>query len=149
MRFFGILFLVAIFLASGANKIADPAPIGKYISSSPSVQHVLKLAGVKLAASDFVLLAQVTGGFMVAASTFIILGVARGFFAFLLALQLLVITVLMHVDITKPESLLSNQTEFVNVLKNLSIFGGLIIVATLRSPKAAPAQAATNAKKRQ
>jgi uncharacterized membrane protein YphA (DoxX/SURF4 family) len=146
-RFIGLVFLVAVFVLSGYNKIVDPTGPANYLAKSNFpliVNEALKLVDIKykLTAQDYVLLIRVTGGIFVSFSAFIVLNVGRSFFSFLLALFLAFITVSFHVTLPKPET--TPVADQIQVLKNLAIIGGLLFVAGSRGSRkvAAPAVAA-------
>lgn len=131
-RFIGLVFLVAVFVLSGYNKIVDPTGPASYLAKSnfPLIfNEALKLVDLKykLTSQDYVLLIRVTGGIFVSFSAFIVLNVGRSFFSFLLALFLAFITVSFHVTLPKPET--TPVAEQIQVLKNLAIIGGLLFVA--------------------
>ena len=147
------ILLVAIFLASGAHKLNEPQAVGEYIKSSPSVQLALEKAKFTPTTEEYTMAAQAVGGFQVACATFIILGLGRSFFATILAFSVLAITACMHIDLNQPEAILKNQAEMIHVLKNLSIFGGLMVLACgncgTKCPPAASTKAPSPNKKRQ
>lgn len=138
MRFIGLVFLVAVFVASGLNKILTPTEPAGYLAKSnfPLIfNEALKLVDLKykLTTQDFILLIRVTGGIFVSFSAFIILGVGRSFFSYLLALFLAFITVSFHVSL--PNVAATSVNDQIQVLKNLAIIGGLLFVAGSGSRK--------------
>lgn len=151
-RLLGILALTAIFLLAGADKIQSPAKTVSMIKSG-NFPKLLKLADLPaLGTPELTLLAQIVGAVQVAASAFIIVGFARRFFAHVLALLVIGITVCQHVNVFNP--LATSEAELINVLKNLAIVGALWILAApapRASRAAAPAAqvASQNSKKKQ
>lgn len=135
LRFLGLVCLLTVFLASGYNKVTAPKEQAVYLSKSNFgviFSAVAKQIGIsyKLTPADYVLLVQVAGTVFISFSLFILLGVGRSFFSILLALGLAFITVCFHVNIANPAA--TPVPEIIQVLKNLSIFGGLLYVAAGR-----------------
>ena len=132
MRMLGLLMLLAIFFAAGLNKIQNPASTGAAIKNG-NLPKLLAMANVsfKPSTAEYTMLAQAVGGTMIALATFVFLGIMRRFAAFLLALMVVGITVCMHLNIEKPEK--TSEADMIAILKNTSIVGGLLIVASMRA----------------
>jgi uncharacterized membrane protein YphA (DoxX/SURF4 family) len=151
LRFLGLISLVAIFAASGYFKIVSPQGSATYLAKSNFpmiVNEALKLAQLKykLTANDYVLIIQATGGIFVSFSAFIVLNIGRRFFSFLLAMGLVFITACFHVNIANPAA--TSQEEQIQVLKNLAIVGGLLVVAGTGPRRSSPAAVASDASKK-
>jgi len=153
LKFLGLVCLSLIFVASGWHKLNDPSSIGAAILSSPFPKFVKTTLGlpVPFAAAEATLLAQVIGGVMVGCGVLLVINLGlRRLAAGVLALMLIPITAFMHVNLADPSK--TPQNEIITVLKNIAIFGGLLVVAGTGSRRpAAPAtatKAAADAKKR-
>ncbi len=147
LRVIGIVFLVTITLLSGVMKIQEPKPFVAQIMKGnlpdliKQVQPEKYIPGFKFTEKEATLLTQAVGGFMAASSLLIIVNLGRSFFAFLLALVLIAITVCQHVDLKNPQK--TTQEHQIMALKNLGLIGGLLILAGGESVKYVTASAKT------
>jgi putative oxidoreductase len=125
ISFLGRLFLCAIFLGSGVNKLGDPfgtmqmmkdvGGMHKLLPQYPQVDVVMVLF---FAAVTFELL----GGVMV------LFGFKARTGAFLLATFLVLATYFFHPVWKIPASDPTHQMQMINFLKNVAILGGLLLV---------------------
>ena len=128
-RFLGHVLLCAIFVMSGIQKLTEPAGVAGYLLGG-GLPKVLKKFDipVKLGKAEAEMLVLAVGGIMVACSLCIVLGQFRRLAAALLAFTLFNVTIFMHVDVENPAK--TAQSEMIQVMKNASIIGGLLLVAT-------------------
>lgn len=102
----GRLCLSVLFIVAGAGKLADPAGTAQYITSTTDLPPTLAVP---------------TGVFEIVAGLLLALGFMTRLVAILLAAFVALATLLFHYQITDP---LQAQM----ALKNLAIFGGLLMV---------------------
>ncbi|KAF8276981.1 hypothetical protein BCY84_18964 [Trypanosoma cruzi cruzi] len=128
IRYIGLVQILLIFIASGFQQISNPAVSAALLAKS-NFPKMLKMAGVgyRLSASEYTTLIQASGALFLGFSLFILLGVGRCFFAFMLALSTVLVTIAFHVDPENPAK--TSNTDFFHVLKNISIVGALLFVA--------------------
>lgn len=146
MRFLALVLLVTIFVMSGVHKVTNPDAIAGHILAG-GLPKFLKTNGipVKLGKDEARLLALAVGGSFIGLSAFIVLGVMRSFSALLLAFILVNVTVFMHVNLENPAA--TSENDMIQVMKNMSIIGGLLFVATSGARKAASAPASAKPKR--
>ena len=129
-KFIKVAMLVAIFIAAGVNKLQDPAAVAQHIQSNTNVQFVMKTAGLTLKPEEFVLAAQAIGGFEVGAAVLLLLNFLPCMMCFLLMIFTIATTALFHIpDVQNPASVLTDEKNMINVMKNIAIVGGLMLAA--------------------
>ncbi|ORC93597.1 DoxX [Trypanosoma theileri] len=128
LRYLGLLFILAVFIASGLQQIVNPS-VGAALLAKSNFPQMLQMLGVqyRLRAVDYTAVIQATGAVFLGFSLFILLGVGRGFFAFMLALGTIVVTIAFHVNLENPRA--TTENDLFHVMKNLSITGALLFVA--------------------
>lgn len=126
LRYTGLMLIVAIFIVSGLFKITDPG-VGAAMLAQSNFPHIVSLAGVQLDAEQYRLIIQATGVIFVSFSLFILLGVGRSFFAFLLAMGTVFITVCFFVDLDDPLGATVEKQQ--RCMSNLAIVGGFLFIA--------------------
>ncbi|RNF14407.1 DoxX [Trypanosoma conorhini] len=128
IRYLGLILILLIFIATGFQHISNPSVSAALLAKS-QFPRMLKMTGVeyRLSASDYALFIQASGALFLAFSLFILLGVGRCFFALLLAMSTLLLTVAFHVNIDDPMRISNN--DLFQLMKNLSIVGALLFVA--------------------
>lgn len=102
----GRLCLAALFVLAGVGKVMDPAGTAQYIASTTSLPASLALPA---------------GIFEIAAGLLLAIGFMTRLVAIALAAFVALVTLLFHYQITEPF-----QAQM--ALKNLAIFGGLLMV---------------------
>ena len=130
---FGIFCLVALPLLMGFMHVQNPGQVsgmvlkGNFPTLLNKAQIPKYVPGFKFGENQAKILVQAVGGVMACASLMIVVNLGRSFFAFVLAMMILAITVCQHMDINDPAK--TPQLEMINALKNLGIVGGLLRVA--------------------
>nr|CCD15835.1 unnamed protein product [Trypanosoma congolense IL3000] len=149
IRYLGLIFLLAVFVASGFSCVSNPSASAMMLAKS-NLPQLLRMAGVKyrLNAAEYTMIVQGLGASFIGFSLLILLGVGRSFFAFLLALIVALLTVVFRIDLKNPAKM--SEADAFNVLRDAAIFGGLLIVAggMCRSRPVHRANEATREKKR-
>uniref|UniRef100_A0A7S1MGE7 DoxX family protein n=1 Tax=Neobodo designis TaxID=312471 RepID=A0A7S1MGE7_NEODS len=131
-KFLGLVLLCGIFIASGYNKVTEPAQAAGLIRKSAFPKY-LKLAGdaagvkIPFGEKESVLFTQAIGGAFLLFAAQVIIGICRGCAAFCLALMVAAITAFMHLNLENPAA--TEMDQMIHVLKNASIIGGLLYVA--------------------
>jgi uncharacterized membrane protein YphA (DoxX/SURF4 family) len=123
MRFIALLFLVALFVVSGIDKLQSPQSHVKVLMNTQFPSY-LKHAGVKFGNHEATLLVQALGAAFIGLSAMIVTGLFRGTAAFLLAAMLVPITLFVHVNLNDPVK--TKPEDLAHVMKNLAIMGGLL-----------------------
>lgn len=126
IRYTGLVLIVLIFIASGVHKLAAPS-VGAALLAKSNFPRMLSWVGLSLSAPQYISLIRVTGVIFVSFSLFILLGVGRSFFAFLLAVGTVVITVAFYIDFDHPEY--TKEENVQHILKNMAIVGALLFVS--------------------
>lgn len=128
VRYFGLILILLIFVVTGLQNIQNPTVAASLLAKS-NLPKLLQLAGVeyRLRPTDYALLVQASGAAFVGFSLFVLLNVGRGFFAFLLALCTIAVTVIFHVNLKSPTTM--SNAEFFHLLKNVSITGAMFFIA--------------------
>eukprot|EP01102_Stenamoeba_stenopodia_P018440 TRINITY_DN6765_c0_g1_i1.p1 TRINITY_DN6765_c0_g1~~TRINITY_DN6765_c0_g1_i1.p1 ORF type:complete len:124 (+),score=28.69 TRINITY_DN6765_c0_g1_i1:143-514(+) len=114
LGFLGRTALVLIFVVAGINKFQDISGTVSFMKDHGINQYTKELAYAAAAL-------EVLCGF------FVIVGIQQQFFALLLVAFLLPTTYIFHFNYTDP-------VQAIMILKNLSIAGGLLVLADQRSP---------------
>jgi len=133
---FGRILFVVLFVFSGASKLFDIASTTQAIADKVVLPAMLttytaeleKMSGMPTAQ----MLAILTGVVEVAAGLFIGLNIGTRFFAFILVLFVAVATFYFHNfwDMTGADRI----NNMIHALKNLSLIGGLLIIAGYPRP---------------
>lgn len=134
-RHLGYLLQGAIFIGSGLSKVTAPADTVAEIKKTlfPKLFNELTGGAVKL---DLTLLTQAIGVAMLLFGTMLIVGFARRLAAWALFFLLAAITAFVHVNLENPKA--TPLPDMIQVMKNASILGSLLVVANApRFPKAA------------
>jgi uncharacterized membrane protein YphA (DoxX/SURF4 family) len=148
VKFFGIFLVVLIFVASGAFKLMDPVPHAKLLQASNFPQLFVKPLGLKLGNAEYIQIIQATGALMVFGSVMVLFNIMRGLFALGMAVGLAVIAVCFHLDIKNPAA--TPDDKKVQLLKDIAIIGGLLVIAATSGSKRVKArEESPAAKKRQ
>ncbi|KAH9577588.1 hypothetical protein LSM04_008760 [Trypanosoma melophagium] len=128
LRYLGLFLILAVFITSGLQEIVNPS-IGAALLAKSNFPQMLQMLGVqyRLHAADYTAIIQATGAIFLGFSLFILLGVGRGFFAFMLAMGTIVVTLAFHVNLENPMA--TRESEVFHIMKNLSITGALLFVA--------------------
>ena len=113
----GRILLASTFVASGIAHLTDPGPTGfAQYKKVPAPALMTKLSGV----------------LMLAGSVGFLLGIVGDLAALLTALLLLIMTVKMH-DFWTIEDPQARQADMTGFMKNISMIGGLLILAWVLS----------------
>jgi putative oxidoreductase len=129
----GRIFLVAIFLGSGARKLLDLPTTAKFIESrmpslfAPYAENLSTLLGISTPQLIVIVLTVV----QIALALLIIFNVGSRFAAILLAFYLVGSTAYL-IDFTNFNDLLRNPG-YTILLSNISVIGGLLILFALES----------------
>lgn len=126
LRYIGLLCILAVYIASGLQKITQPALSAALLAKS-NFPRMLNVVGVTLTPHEYTYLIQATGAIFVSFSLFILLGVGRSFFSFLLAIGTVIITLAFHVNLENPQE--TSEEQLQHVFKNLSIVGAFLFVS--------------------
>ncbi len=134
----GRVLFVVLFVFSGASKLLDIASTTQAITDkvvlpamlAPYTSQLEGITGMPTAQ----MLAILAGVVEVAAGLFIALNFGTRFFAFLLVLFVAVTTFYFHnfLDMTGPDRI----NNMIHALKNLSLIGGLLVIAGYPRPVA-------------
>ena len=109
----GRILLASTFVANGIAHLTNPGPTGfAQYKKVPAPALMTKLSGV----------------LMLAGSAGIVLGIVGDLAALLTALLLLILTVKMH-DFWTIEDPQARQADMTGFMKNISMIGGLLVVA--------------------
>jgi uncharacterized membrane protein YphA (DoxX/SURF4 family) len=134
----GRVLFVVLFVFSGASKLLDIASTTQAIADKVALPAMLAEYTAQLEAVTGMptakMLAILAGVVEVAAGLFIALNFGTRFFAFLLVLFVAVTTFYFHnfLDMTGPDRI----NNMIHALKNLSLIGGLLVIAGYPRPVA-------------
>ncbi|AAZ10844.1 uncharacterized protein TEOVI_000666300 [Trypanosoma equiperdum] len=144
VSYFGLIFLLTVFIASGVQIMMYPTS-GAMMLAKSNFPKLLEMAGIqyRLSVAEYTMVVQGIGASCIGFSLLMLLGVGRSFFAFLLAVLVSLLTLAFHIDLRAPTKM--SETNAFQVLKNAAIFGGLMFVAGSSGRSRAAPRAATNA----
>lgn len=126
IRYTGLVLILLVFIGSGVQKLATPS-VGAALLAKSNFPRMVAVTGITLSPSDYIHLIRATGVIFVSFSLFILLGVGRSFFAFLMAIGMVIITAAFYLDLDNPSA--TSEANVQHIFKNVSIIGALLFVA--------------------
>lgn len=126
LRFVALMLQVSIFLVCGLSCVAHPHTTAEYVERTKFLL-TLQQVGVALDKLSLVFCIRVAGIVLCCSTLFVLLGLYRRFFAFILALMYISGTFLAQINFKSAAEL--SADEKIEILKGVSIAGGLLFVS--------------------